>query len=193
MEMNVKRSKTRTTQGSARAQSPIKEKERNTVTGQETQPVTLKVGQKAPPFILHNEMGQKIRLSDFKGKKVVLYFYPKDDTPGCTKEACSFRDGIDDMHECGAIVLGVSTDSVESHQKFSKKFQLNFPLLSDIDKKVVQAYGVWKEKSLYGRRYMGIERSTFLIDSKGKISTIFPKVKIQSHLEDVLSELELMT
>lgn len=191
--MTVKKSTARNKQGPSRAKLPIKAKEGSTVAGQDTKSVQLKVGQKAPAFTLHNEMGQKVRLSDFKGKKVVLYFYPKDDTPGCTKEACSFRDGIDDIQECGAVVMGVSADSVESHQKFSKKFQLNFPLLSDPDKKVVQAYGVWKEKSLYGRRYMGIERSTFLIDSKGKISMIFPKVKIQSHLEDVLSELELMT
>lgn len=153
----------------------------------------LKVGQKAPPFTLLDDNGQKVRLSEFKGKKVVLYFYPKDDTPGCTKEACAFRDGIDDLRESGAVVLGVSADSVESHKKFSTKYDLNFPLLSDGDKKALRAYGVWKEKSLYGRKFMGIERTTFVIDEAGKISYIFPKVKVDGHLEDVLGELELLS
>lgn len=152
--------------------------------------VDLTIGQKAPSFTLLDDKGQKVRLSDFKGKKVVLYFYPKDDTPGCTKEACSFRDGMDDIRASQSVVLGVSADSVESHKKFSNKFNLNFPLLSDVDKKVVQAYGVWKEKSLYGRKFMGIERTTFVIDEQGKIAHVFPKVKVDSHVEDVLSELE---
>ena len=153
----------------------------------------LKVGQKAPSFTLPDANGKKASLSDFKGKKVVLYFYPKDDTPGCTKEACSFRDGIDEIRDSGAVVLGISADSVDSHKRFSEKFDLNFPLLSDVDKKVVTAYGVWKEKSLYGRSFMGIERTTFIIGGDGKIAEIFPKVKVDSHFENVLSELDLLS
>src|SRR5687768_11032072 len=109
----------------------------------------LKVGQKAPDFTVLNDKGEKVKLSDLKGKKVVLYFYPKDDTPGCTTEACAFRDGIDEIKKKGATVIGVSTDSVESHQKFKKKFDLNFPLLADTDRKIIEAYDVWKEKSMY--------------------------------------------
>lgn len=169
-------------------------KPRKTVsTSKATQSADLKVGQKAPPFTLFDDNGQKVSLSDFKGQKVVLYFYPKDDTPGCTKEACAFRDGRDDLQDSGAVVLGVSADSVESHKKFSTKYDLNFPLLSDIDKKALQAYGVWKEKSLYGRKFMGIERTTYVIDEDGKIAHIFPKVKVDAHLEDVLGELELLS
>jgi peroxiredoxin Q/BCP len=153
----------------------------------------LKVGQKAPPFTLLDDNGQKVSLSDFKGRKVVLYFYPKDDTPGCTREACAFRDGNEDLRDSRAVVLGVSADSVESHKKFSTKYDLNFPLLSDVDKKALQAYSVWKEKSLYGRKFMGIERTTFVIDEEGKISHIFPKVKVDGHFEDVLGELELLS
>ena len=122
----------------------------------------------------------------------MLYFYPKDDTPGCTKESCAFRDGIDEIQGIGAEVLGVSGDSVESHKKFAKKFNLNFPLISDESKKMLQAYGVWKEKSLYGRKFMGIERTTFIIDENGKIDDIFHKVKVDGHLEEVLSELDVM-
>jgi len=133
-----------------------------------------------------------VSLSDYKGKKVVLYFYPKDDTPGCTKESCAFRDGIDEVRGMGAEVLGVSGDSVASHKKFVKKFNLNFPLISDESKKMIRAYGVWKEKSLYGRKYMGIERTTFIIDENGKIDDIFHKVKVDGHLEEVLGELDVM-
>ncbi|RMH05666.1 MAG: thioredoxin-dependent thiol peroxidase [Nitrospirae bacterium] len=154
--------------------------------------VQLKVGQKAPTFSLPNQDGKTVRLSDYKGQKVVLYFYPKDDTPGCTKEACAFRDGLEEIQNSGAVVLGVSVDSVESHKKFAQKYGLNFPLLSDEDKRVVQAYGVWKERSLYGRKFMGVERTTFIIDREGKIQEIFPKVKVDNHLEEVLSELELL-
>ena len=150
----------------------------------------LKVGQKAPDFTLLNDSGQKVKLSDLKGKTVVLYFYPKDDTPGCTKEACAFRDGIDEIQARGAVVLGVSSDSVESHVKFKKKFDLNFPLLADTDKKVVEDYGTWKEKSMYGKTYMGIERTTFIIDKQGKLSHIFPKVKVDEHYDEVLDALE---
>src|SRR3989442_2034446 len=149
----------------------------------------LKVGQKAPDFTVLNDIGEKVKLSNFKGKKVVLYFYPKDDTPGCTKEACAFRDGIDEIKQQGAVVIGVSVDSVETHKKFKSKFDLNFPLLADTDKKVVEAYGTWREKSMYGRKYMGIERTTFVIDEQGKISHIFPKVKVDEHYDEVLEAL----
>ena len=149
----------------------------------------LKVGQKAPDFTVMDDQGEKVKLADLKGKKVVLYFYPKDDTPGCTKEACAFRDGIDQIKKRGAVVLGVSADSVESHKKFKSKFDLNFPLLADSDKKMIEAYGVWKEKSMYGKKYMGIERTTFLIDENGKIAHIFPKVKVDQHYEEVLKAL----
>src|SRR5216117_169181 len=150
----------------------------------------LKVGQKAPDFTVLNDQGQKVKLSDFRGKKVVLYFYPKDDTPGCTKEACAFRDGIDEIKSRGAVVLGISVDSVESHKKFKKKFDLNFPLLADTEKDVVEAYGTWKEKSMYGKKFLGIERTTFIIDAQGKISHIFPKVKVEEHYDEVVDALE---
>src|SRR4026208_762958 len=150
----------------------------------------LKVGQRAPDFTVLNDEGEKVKLSDLKGKKVVLYFYPKDDTPGCTKEACAFRDGIAQIKKKGAVVLGVSADSVESHQKFKKKFDLNFPLLADTEREVIEAYDVWKEKSMYGRKYMGIERTTFIIGKDGKITHIFPKVKVADHVDEVLAALE---
>ena len=149
----------------------------------------LKVGQKAPDFTVMDDKGEKVKLADLKGKKVVLYFYPKDDTPGCTKEACAFRDGIDRIKKSGAVVLGVSADSVESHKKFKNKFDLNFPLLADTEKKIIEAYGVWKEKSMYGKKYMGIERTTFVIDENGKIAHIFPKVKVDQHYDEVLEAL----
>ena len=146
----------------------------------------LKVGQKAPDFSLLDDAGEKVNLSDLKGKKVVVYFYPKDDTPGCTTEACNFRDGLSEIKRHGAVVLGVSADSVESHKKFKKKFELNFPLLADTDKKMIERYGVWKEKSMYGKKYMGIERSTFVIDPEGKMKAIFRKVKVDGHVGEVL-------
>jgi thioredoxin-dependent peroxiredoxin len=149
----------------------------------------LKVGQQAPDFTLKDDSGKAVKLSDLKGKKVVLYFYPKDDTPGCTTEACNFRDGIKEVTKKGAVVLGVSADSVESHQKFKKKFDLNFPLLADPEKKMIEKYGVWKEKSMYGKKYMGIERTTVIIDPTGKISHIFPKVKVAAHYDEVLEAL----
>lgn len=152
----------------------------------------LEAGHKAPAFSLPNQDGNVVSLSQFKGKKVVLYFYPKDDTPGCTKESCAFRDGMDEIRESGAVVLGISGDSVDSHKKFAKKFNLNFPLLSDERKTVLHAYGVWKEKSLYGRKFMGIERTTFIIDEQGNIDDIFQKVKVDGHLEEVLDELDIM-
>jgi len=150
----------------------------------------MKVGQKAPDFGVKDDSGKTVKLSDFKGKKVVLYFYPKDDTPGCTTEACNFRDGLDEIREKGAIVLGVSADSVDSHKKFKGKFDLNFPLLADTDRKVIEGYDVWKEKSMYGRKYMGIERTTYIIGKDGKITHIFPKVKVAEHAKEVLKALE---
>lgn len=151
--------------------------------------VTLQVGDKAPDFSLKSDKEETVKLSSYKGKKVVIYFYPKDDTPGCTKEACSFRDGFSEIQKKGAIILGVSTDSVESHKKFKEKYHLNFQLLSDADKKVVNAYGVWKEKAMYGKKYMGIERTTFVMDENGKIKKVFPKVKVEGHYDEVLAEL----
>lgn len=149
----------------------------------------MKPGQKAPDFTVKDESGKTVKLSDFKGRKVVLYFYPKDDTPGCTKEACNFRDGMDALRKQGAAVLGVSADSVESHKKFKEKFDLNFPLLADTDRKIIEDYGVWKEKSMYGRTYMGIERTTFIIGKDGKITHVFPKVKVGEHFDEVMQAL----
>ncbi|UCE62758.1 MAG: thioredoxin-dependent thiol peroxidase [Nitrospirota bacterium] len=186
MKQSASRSTSKKNNPTSKAKKTISSQKATKTTG-------LKVGQNAPPFTLLDDSGQKVSLSDFKGKKVVLYFYPKDDTPGCTKEACAFRDGIDDLRDSRAVVLGISADSVESHKKFSTKYDLNFPLLSDVDKKALQAYGVWKEKSLYGRKFMGIERTTYVIDVEGKIAHIFPKVKVDAHLEDVLGELELLS
>lgn len=149
----------------------------------------LEIGAPAPAFSLPDDTGRVVNLSDFLGKKVVLFFYPKDDTPGCTKEACAFRDGIQDIRQRGAVILGVSADSVGSHRKFSDKFQLNFPLLSDESKVILQSYGVWKEKSLYGRKFMGIERTTVLINEDGSVGRIFPKVKVDGHVTQVMEAL----
>lgn len=150
----------------------------------------IKVGERAPDFKLESADGESIRLSDLKGKKVVLYFYPKDDTPGCTKEACSFQENLALIKKKGAVILGVSADSVESHGKFARKFNLAFPLLSDTSKEVCKAYGVWQEKTLYGRKFMGIVRSTFVVDERGIVKSIFSKVKVDGHTQEVLSVLE---
>lgn len=150
----------------------------------------LKIGDKAPDFVIPDYEGREVGLSSLRGKKVVLYFYPKDNTPGCTKEACLFRDNLGEIKRSGAAVLGVSVDSIASHIKFRDKYELNFPLLSDANKDVVQAYGVWKEKSMYGRKFMGIERTTFIIDEVGRISRIFPRVKIDDHIGEVLEALK---
>ncbi len=150
---------------------------------------SLTVGEKAPEFSLPSTDGSMISLKDFKGKKIVLYFYPKDDTSGCTKEACSFRDNLARVKKKGAALIGVSADSVGSHKKFTEKYDLPFPLISDEEKSMIKAYGVWKEKSMYGRKYMGIERTTFIIDEKGKIAHIFPKVKVDGHTDEVLAVL----
>lgn len=149
----------------------------------------LKEGQIAPAFQSVDETDSSVALKDYKGKKVVLYFYPKDDTPGCTTEACAFRDGFSDIRKKGAVILGVSPDSVKSHLKFKDKHGLPFALIADEDKSICQAYGVWKEKSMYGRKYMGVERTTFLIDEKGRITKIFPKVSVTGHFEEVLENL----
>jgi thioredoxin-dependent peroxiredoxin len=150
----------------------------------------LKVGSKAPAFALQTGDGKEMSLGDLKGMKVVLYFYPKDSTSGCTKEACAFNEQLKVLEKRGAIVIGVSADSVASHKKFADKYGLVFPLLSDEKKEMIKKYGVWKEKSMYGKKYMGIERTTFVIDEKGVISHIFPKVKVDGHVEEVLEALE---
>jgi len=149
----------------------------------------LRIGDKAPDFSLVDGTGKNIGLKDFRGKKVILYFYPKDDTPGCTKEACSFRDNLARVRRKGAEILGVSADSQESHRKFSEKFGLPFPLLSDERREAVNAYGVWKQKSFLGKKFMGIERTTFIIDGDGMIVHIFPKVKVEGHIDQLLEKL----
>jgi peroxiredoxin Q/BCP len=145
----------------------------------------LKEGDKAPVFKLESDAGDQVSLSDFKGKTVVLYFYPKDMTSGCTQESCDFRDSHAVFKKNSAVILGVSKDSIESHKKFKDKYSLPFPLLSDPTGKMLEAYGVWKEKSMYGRKYMGIERTTFVIGPDGKIVKIYPKVKVTGHVEEV--------
>jgi len=150
----------------------------------------LQEGNKAPYFKLKDQNEKEISLSDYKGKNVILYFYPKDNTSGCTAEACSFRNDFPKFKKVEAVILGVSPDSVESHKKFAKKYNLNFSLLADEDKEVIKKYDVWKEKSMYGRKYMGVERSTFIIDSDGKIKKIFRKVKVQGHNEEVMEVLK---
>ena len=149
----------------------------------------LKVGDKAPAFTVNTNGGGQVSLADYKGRHVVLYFYPKDDTPGCTKEACSFRDNFAALKKKGAVVLGVSPDPVKSHDKFVEKFKLPFMLLADEDRKIVEAYGVWGEKSFMGRKYMGTFRVTFLIGPDGKIKRIWPQVKPEEHVAEVLSKL----
>jgi peroxiredoxin Q/BCP len=149
----------------------------------------LKIGDKAPSFTLLDKNYQDVSLKDFKAKKVVLYFYPKDMTSGCTREACDFRDALPAFNKLKAVVLGISADSVASHVKFSDKYELPFTLLSDENKEVIEKYGVWKEKSMYGKKYMGIERTTFVIDGKGIIKNIFPKVKVAGHIEEVAKAL----
>ena len=146
-------------------------------------------GDPAPDFSLPADDGRTVKLSDLRGKKVVLYFYPKDDTPGCTKEACGFRDNLARATTKGAVVLGVSRDTTASHGTFRTKYDLNFPLLSDENGRVTEAYGVWKEKNLYGRTSMGIVRTTFLIDEKGRIARVWPKVKVDGHVDEVLAAL----
>lgn len=155
--------------------------------------VVLKAGDKAPALSLKNGEGKTVKLSDYKGKRVVLYFYPKDNTPGCTKQACAFRDNSSKFAALNTQVLGVSCDSVESHVKFAEKFLLSFPLLSDPDHAVAEKYGVWKEKMNYGKKYMGLVRTTFLIDEAGKIVKVFNSVKVDGHEEKVLKAIGEMT
>jgi thioredoxin-dependent peroxiredoxin len=150
----------------------------------------LKAGDKAPPFALPSNEGRTVRLGDLRGKPVVLYFYPKDDTPGCTKEACSFRDAWSEIQETGAVVLGVSPDDAASHEKFRAKYRLPFPLLSDPDHAVADAYGAWGEKSMYGRKYEGILRTTFLIDGTGVVRRVFEKVRPDGHADEVLAAVQ---
>jgi len=149
----------------------------------------LEVGKKAPNFKLKDQNGNIISLSDYKGKNVVLYFYPKDNTSGCTAEACNFRDEFPKFKNLKAAIIGVSPDSVESHKKFADKFNLPFTLLSDEKKEILEKYGVWKEKSMYGKKYMGVERTTYIIDAEGKIKKIFPKVKVPDHNKEVIEAL----
>ena len=149
----------------------------------------LKAGDKAPDFTGTDDRGQTVALKDLRGSKVVLYFYPKDNTSGCTREACDFRDSMAGLSQKGVAVLGVSPDSVSSHQKFKAKFSLPFGLLSDGSHAIAEAYGAWQEKSMYGRKYMGIVRSTFVIDEEGHIAEVHGKVKVKGHVEGLLKSL----
>ena len=145
----------------------------------------LQIGDNAPDFKLPANGDKEIALSNYKGKKLILYFYPKDDTPGCTTEACNFRDNLPDLGKLNVAVLGASKDSVTKHEKFAAKYELPFPLLSDEEGTLCEDYGVWVEKNMYGRKYMGIERTTFLIDENGKIEQIWRKVKVKDHIKDI--------
>lgn len=153
----------------------------------------LETGKMAPAFKLMSDAGKPVSLKDFKDQRwVVLYFYPKDDTPGCTTEACDFRDGIKEFEKLDAEIIGVSPDSVDSHLKFRKKFGLNFTLLADEGHAVCEKYGLWVEKSMYGRNFMGVERTTLLIDPSGRIARIWPKVKVQGHAAEVAEALKTL-
>ncbi len=149
----------------------------------------MTAGEKAPDFTLPDQNGNPVTLSAFRGKKVILYFYPKDNTSGCTKEACDFRDHFPDFSSADAVILGVSKDGQKSHANFAAKYQLPFTLLSDESTEVMQQYGVWQEKSMYGRKYMGTVRTTFLIDEQGVIQKVWPKVRVTGHAEQVLAAL----
>ena len=149
-----------------------------------------KVGDMAPDFRLPSTRGKEMTLKEHRGKDVILYFYPKDDTPGCTAEACSFRDHESDLSKAHAVVLGVSTDSIESHDKFRGKYELNFPLLSDPTADIAKMYGVWKEKNMYGKRYWGVARTTFWIGPDGRIKKIYKKVDTKKHAEDILADFD---
>lgn len=151
--------------------------------------MALNVGDPAPEITVLDDRGQPFRLSSLQGKKVILYFYPKADTPGCTKEACGFRDGGDELGKRGAVVIGVSPDTPGAQAKFKAKYELTFPLLADEDHAVAEAFGVWKEKSMYGKKYMGVERTTFIIGLDGRIEKIFHKVKPDGHAEEVAAAL----
>ena len=150
----------------------------------------IEPGQPAPDFTLTADDGSKVHLADLKGSPVVLYFYPKDDTPGCTKEACAFRDRQKELQKLGAKVLGVSPDAVESHAEFRDKYQLNFPLLVDEDHKLAEKYGAWREKNMYGKKSMGVQRSTFLIDASGTVARVWKRVSVDGHDDQVLEALQ---
>ncbi len=150
----------------------------------------LEEGKKAPEIKLKDQDGNTVSLDEFKGQKIVVYFYPKDDTTGCTKEACSFRDEFPRFEKLETKVIGISPDSVESHKKFAEKYNLPFTLLSDEGKETVEAYDVWKQKSMYGRNYMGVERTTYIVDEDGNIQKVFPKVKVENHIAEVLKALK---
>lgn len=152
--------------------------------------MALNEGDKAPDFKVMASNGEMVSLKNFKGKKVVLYFYPKDDTPGCTVEACGFRDSFKKIEKTGAVILGVSPDSVAKHEKFIDKYKLPFLLLADEEKEICLAYGVWVKKSMYGREYMGVQRSTFILSEAGKIEKIYSKVNTQTHSEEILEYLK---
>lgn len=154
--------------------------------------MALNVGDKAPQFRLENQEGKKMALTELSGSWVLIYFYPKDDTPGCTKEACAIRDEFPRFSKLDAVVLGVSADSVSSHRKFKDKYKLPFDLLSDTDRAVIKSYGAWGEKSMYGKKYEGIMRMSFLVDPKGRITKIYPKVKPEGHAEEVLIDLQAL-
>lgn len=154
--------------------------------------MTIEVGESAPDFKLPADGGGEVSLSSFKGRPVVLYFYPKDDTTGCTKEAIGFRDALPEFDKAGAAVIGVSKDSVARHDRFKAKHDLNFPLVSDEAGELCEAYGTWVEKSMYGRKYMGIERATFLIGPDGKIRNVWRKVKVPGHVDEVLSAVKAL-
>jgi peroxiredoxin Q/BCP len=154
--------------------------------------MSLEAGDKAPAFTLATDGGGKVKLSELRGKTVVLYFYPKDDTSGCTKEACGFRDTMPKLTKAGAVVIGVSKDSVASHDKFKAKHDLNFVLGADTEGAVCEAYGTWIEKSMYGRKYMGIDRATFVIDGAGAIRNVWRKVKVPGHVDEVLAAVKAL-
>lgn len=153
----------------------------------------IEAASKAPAFTLKATDGSTVKLSDLKGKNVVLYFYPKDDTPGCTKESCAFRDRHAEITKLGAVVLGVSPDDITSHNKFKEKFSLNFPLLADTDHKIAEKYGAWREKNMYGKVSMGIQRSTFLIDANGIVAKVWKKVSVDGHDQQVIDALIELT
>ena len=152
--------------------------------------INLNIGDVAPDFELPDQNGKKIRLSKLMGKKVVLYFYPKDDTSGCTKEACNFRDNLTKLKKMNVEIIGVSNDNLDSHKKFSSKYNLNFQILSDVDKKASQEYGIYEQKQNYGKTYWGITRSTFVIDENGKIEKIFYKVNPEEHIKEILDAVQ---
>jgi peroxiredoxin Q/BCP len=153
----------------------------------------LETGRKVPAFTLKQTSGEKVKSADWKGKQVILYFYPKDNTPGCTKEACSIRDNYDDFKQAGILVYGISPDSVQSHEKFTDKFDLPFPLLSDPDHKVAEKFGVWVEKNMYGKKSWGIKRTTFIIGPDGKIVDIIKKVDTANHADQLRERLAALT